>query len=367
MYRLLVMDLDDTLAPIGSGINESTISLLRKIQYKRIRLAICSGKPVAYLCGIARQIGFSDVILIGENGASTQFGMDLPPKYHYTLPISQEVQNQLMTIKRELDALFAYQLWFQPNQCSVTPFPRTEEEFEIIMKYAQQQGERLKGIQVLRHKDAIDFLPAGLSKGEGLRALTQHTGILPEEMISIGDGINDLPMFQYTGLSFGIKLDDCPDVNYSVNTIDDALEKILMLLDEKNEEASWREPLAGNKHERVRDVKSYLDTNLTSQIRLDELAQRFDMNKNYLAKAFRDAYGISIINYVNQERIHKGRMLLRYSDYTIAEIARVCGMKDKNYFSRMFRKMEGISPSAYRVCCMKSDKVEESEVVEVDY
>ena len=56
MIKLIVFDLDSTLAPVGKGMLPETIKGLKEIEKAGIRIAICSGKPTFYTCGFLRQI-----------------------------------------------------------------------------------------------------------------------------------------------------------------------------------------------------------------------------------------------------------------------------------------------------------------------
>ena len=67
-----------------------------------------------------------------------------------------------------------------------------------------------------------------------------------------------------------------------------------------------------------------------------------------MSKIFRETYGTTIIAYLEQLRITKAKNLLRFSDMTVDEIAYRVGLKDANYFSRLFKKVEGMTPSQYR-------------------
>lgn len=67
-----------------------------------------------------------------------------------------------------------------------------------------------------------------------------------------------------------------------------------------------------------------------------------------MTKIFKETYGSTISNYLIAMRITKAKQLLRFTDMTVDEIGNAVGMGDANYFSRTFRKVEGISPSEYR-------------------
>lgn len=96
------------------------------------------------------------------------------------------------------------------------------------------------------------------------------------------------------------------------------------------------------------EIKSYLDEHYTEKIMLDDLAEEFFINKFYLSKIFRETYGTTVNNYLISKRITRAKQLLRFTDMTVDEVGSAVGMADANYFSRMFRKVEGISPREYR-------------------
>lgn len=65
-------------------------------------------------------------------------------------------------------------------------------------------------------------------------------------------------------------------------------------------------------------------------------------------KLIKETYGATISHYVLSKRITRAKQLIRFSEMTMDEIAVAVGMNDANYFSRAFRKVEGMSPSEYQ-------------------
>ena len=115
-------------------------------------------------------------------------------------------------------------------------------------------------------------------------------------------------------------------------------------------EQSWHPESVAVSRKRLElsSIKEFLDEHYTEKIALDDLAGKFFINKFYLSKIFRETYGTTINNYLIAKRITRAKQLLRFTDMTVDEIGVAVGMTDANYFSRMFRKVEGISPREYR-------------------
>lgn len=98
----------------------------------------------------------------------------------------------------------------------------------------------------------------------------------------------------------------------------------------------------------LQSIKNYLDTHYTEKITLDFLSGKFFINKFYLTRIFREKYGLSITGYLLRLRITQAKKLLRFTDLSIDKISHECGMNDANYFSRVFKKIEGTTPGQFR-------------------
>ncbi|MBQ1459209.1 AraC family transcriptional regulator [Butyrivibrio fibrisolvens] len=126
------------------------------------------------------------------------------------------------------------------------------------------------------------------------------------------------------------------------------LTKLLTLLMEE----SWNpenmpENTAGKKKS-LQDIKAYLETNYVQKLTLDDLSARFYINKYYLTRIFKEQYGSTITGYILELRITRAKHLLRFTEMPIDDIASAVGIGDSNYFSRIFRKIEGTTPHNYR-------------------
>ena len=240
MIKLIVFDLDNTLAAPGKGIMASDIEKLKKLEANGIRIAIASGKTVDYLGGFLRQVGLKCPILLGENGARIQIGVEWPPKEQAVLSYSQNAKEVLAFLKSEIDAKIP-DIWYQPNLVAVSPFPKCEKEFDIIADILKEHEEHLQDINVFRHADCYDLVPKGIDKKAGVMFLAEKMGFSPEEIVAVGDGENDYPMFEFVGKALGVNVKDKSKVDKNFGSITEVL-YYLDILSEKTirpDEEDW--------------------------------------------------------------------------------------------------------------------------------
>ena len=99
---------------------------------------------------------------------------------------------------------------------------------------------------------------------------------------------------------------------------------------------------------KLKTVLAHIDANFTQDIRLDELAHRFDISKYYLTREFKRAYGETIFQHIISLRINYAKRLLRFTDKSVEEISALCGFNDQSYFSKQFKKAENVTCLAFR-------------------
>lgn len=127
--------------------------------------------------------------------------------------------------------------------------------------------------------------------------------------------------------------------------INSILSNLLTLLMED----SWNpgEALA-DKQKEIRKVRLYLEENYSSKLSLDDLSTLFYIDKFYLCEQFKEQYGVSVMDYLISVRITEAKKLIRFTDKTLDDIADEVGINGAAYFSRLFKKVEGVSPSEFR-------------------
>ena len=105
---------------------------------------------------------------------------------------------------------------------------------------------------------------------------------------------------------------------------------------------------SGGKNKSLQNVKSYLEEHYREKITLEQLAGQFYINKFYLSRAFREQFGMTVLGCLDQIRITRAKQLLRFSELTVEAVGREIGIGEPGYFSRVFKKVEGVTPGAYR-------------------
>lgn len=95
-------------------------------------------------------------------------------------------------------------------------------------------------------------------------------------------------------------------------------------------------------------IRRYIDSHYKEPLTLDMLAAEANINKYYLAHAYKQAYGISPIQYMIAHRIQESKRLLTETDLSLSQISAILGFSSASYFSQSFRKSEGISPAEFR-------------------
>ncbi len=102
------------------------------------------------------------------------------------------------------------------------------------------------------------------------------------------------------------------------------------------------------KNRRFQEVVSYIHGNFKDDLRIHELAARFEYNAKYLTRLFKKHFGMTAIEYINQVRLEYCEQLLLETSDTVTNIAHAGGFKNEFYFMKCFKKKYNVSPTHYR-------------------
>jgi AraC family L-rhamnose operon transcriptional activator RhaR len=113
-------------------------------------------------------------------------------------------------------------------------------------------------------------------------------------------------------------------------------------------ESDRRGRLNGRHRELVAKAIEYLKQNYSSEIRLEDLAVQSFLSKNYFSKLFKEVAGISFSESIQRLRVDEARQLLLDTELKVADIAFQVGFNDLKFFYEVFKRMTGKTPGDYR-------------------
>ena len=122
---------------------------------------------------------------------------------------------------------------------------------------------------------------------------------------------------------------------------------MLSILSERGEETG--EKSEAPSFDRVIDnVISEIREHYMEDISLTSLAAKYNISMGRLSEMIKESLKVNFSDYIASLRIQRAKELLRDESLSIQEIAEIVGYNDYFYFTKVFKKVEGISPSKYR-------------------
>lgn len=260
-YKMIVLDLDDTLLRDDHTISPRTKEALMTAQEQGVKVVLASGRPTFAMRTIAKELHLEEYgsFILSFNGAKIincktdeeLFSSTLSPEIVHSLyDISKEenvwihtyIGDDIITEKNNSYTEIEGQITGMPivevnNLKEAVQQPvvkvlmvENPEHLQIVELKLQKQLEGQ--LSVMRSKPFfLEFTEAGVTKGTSLNKLIQKLGIKREEVISMGDSYNDQAMIEFAGL--GVAMGNAPDdikeiANYVTDTnMNDGVAKVV--------------------------------------------------------------------------------------------------------------------------------------------
>ena len=96
-------------------------------------------------------------------------------------------------------------------------------------------------------------------------------------------------------------------------------------------------------------IQRYIHDNYMYDLSMQDLAQMMNYSEAYFSRLFKQCFGRNFTSYIAEYRVNEARQLLKQSNVNIKEIGRAVGYPDSNYFTKVFRRITGQSPTEYRL------------------
>lgn len=237
-YKMIVLDLDDTLLRDDLTISPRTKKALIDAQEMGVKVVLASGRPTYGMYDIAEELRLKDYgsFLLSFNGAkiiSCRTGEELfsstlnPETVHQLYDISRredawihtyvgdlivtEENNRFTDIEGEITGLKIVEVdnFKEAVAEPVVKVLMTEEAEKLARVEKKLQQELGDKLSIMRSKPFfLEFLEKDVTKGSSLNHLIGRLGIRREEVIAMGDSYNDLAMIEFAGL--GVAMGNAP-------------------------------------------------------------------------------------------------------------------------------------------------------------
>ncbi|MBO4267704.1 MAG: response regulator [Lachnospiraceae bacterium] len=133
----------------------------------------------------------------------------------------------------------------------------------------------------------------------------------------------------------------------SLENVDSVKEYITELIESA---IKCRDSIASNRYmEIVDEAVKYIEENFADEeLSLNQLASHVNVSPNHLSTIFSQQTGHTFIKYLTEYRMNKAKEMLKCTSMRSSEISEAVGYKDPHYFSYMFKKTVGMTPTNYR-------------------
>ena len=108
------------------------------------------------------------------------------------------------------------------------------------------------------------------------------------------------------------------------------------------------ETTANNEHPQIKHIKQYIAKHLNEDITLMRIAEYVHLTPQYCCALFSKYMGQTLFDFIARQRVEQAKSLIVTTDLSLTDISGECGFSDYNYFSRVFKRITGITARKYR-------------------
>lgn len=98
----------------------------------------------------------------------------------------------------------------------------------------------------------------------------------------------------------------------------------------------------------VYHAMEYVKSHYAQKISLAQVAEYVGLNKSYFSTLFKNETGMSMMAYIHSVRVERSKVMLMDASLGLAEVAALCGFEDQSYFTKIFKRVTGVTPKRYR-------------------
>ncbi len=107
----------------------------------------------------------------------------------------------------------------------------------------------------------------------------------------------------------------------------------------------------------IADCIDYIYEHLHTRITIHDLSEYVGLNPSYLSRLFKKETGTTVSAYIQNKKIETAQNMLVYSDYTLSQISSILAFPSQSYFTEIFHKRTGMTPTKYRALYFRSTEI----------
>ena len=235
-FRLLVFDIDGTLTNDKKEVTERTRRALSRAHDEGISLALASGRPVCGVMPLAEELGLNrdgDYVIAFNGGQiydvgkgqmifehrltesqahaayalSVEMGL-VTVSYKGDRLITERPEDEYVQIEARINNMdiiktddFVSALDFRPVKCLIVGEPK-----KLLLCEAEAKRRLGAGLSIYRSMPYfLEIMPKGIDKGGALSKIVGSTGLIRQEIMAFGDGMNDLSMIRFAEMGIAME------------------------------------------------------------------------------------------------------------------------------------------------------------------
>lgn len=171
----------------------------------------------------------------------------------------------------------------------------------------------------------IGYIAVGQIKTEKPANFTPPPGANGDSVLQLRKSFEQLPVFEREKIDAAVNiLDACAGYEYLKTLINAETNRL---------------------HTRINE---YIDRNIDQNLSVQAICHHFRLSKTELYEIFREYFSDSVAEFIKKRRLKRACDLLKTTAFSVNKIAKLCGIPDYNYFSKVFKRELHMSPSAFR-------------------
>lgn len=288
------------------------------------------------------------------------------------------------SLYRRLDTLVENKTAFTMEQAEVNIFETHQQAEEVLLKFQQPVFASMirgKKLMKLKAEPLFEFLPgeslllpadqtmcinfpeAQLNNPTHCLAMTLSEDKIQQTVALLNETMpkTDQEEWRFTPGSFHfsnspaiqqiiqrllfLSTEEHPSKDLFANLM---LQELIVRILQTESRANYIESEKGEGNDRLAFAVTYIRKHLSEPLTVEQISQKVYMSESSFYRAFRDTFGVTPVEFINNERMKLARRLLQDPGRKVQDVYLSAGYNSLSYFNRVFKRKYGLSPKAYR-------------------